>query len=208
LDFPWLGKCCVLFLLDLYIYFGFPLPRLKWSSLLKLVRLPLQEEDEDESPQVNTDETDEEVRYTCPAFDDDLDSEDDDFTIEEDDHLFMMMVHPVDPHYFVCASSTVSRHLAEVFAKNSKLKGFEDHAIELEREPSPGFHKVYLMTLTEQTEMDTFLEEALATGRIGQSKWSPSLLHQEERWEAPLHPGLPDAECHHQEESVSAPPHQ
>jgi hypothetical protein len=42
LDFPWLGKCGVLFLLDLYIYFGFPLARLKWSSLLELVRLPLQ----------------------------------------------------------------------------------------------------------------------------------------------------------------------
>jgi hypothetical protein len=42
LDSPWLGKCCVLFLLDLYIYFGFPLARLKWSSLPKLVRLPLQ----------------------------------------------------------------------------------------------------------------------------------------------------------------------
>jgi hypothetical protein len=38
-----------------------------------------------------------------------------------------------------------------------------DHAIELESEPSPGFHKVYPMTLTEQTEMDAFLEEALAT---------------------------------------------
>jgi hypothetical protein len=45
-----------------------------------------------------------------------------------------------------------------------------DHAIELEREPSPGFCKVYLMTLTEQMEMDAFLEEALATGRIRQSK--------------------------------------
>jgi hypothetical protein len=45
-----------------------------------------------------------------------------------------------------------------------------DHAIELEREPSPRFCKVYLMTLTEQTEMDDFLEEALATGRIRQSK--------------------------------------
>jgi hypothetical protein len=45
-----------------------------------------------------------------------------------------------------------------------------DHAIELEREPSPRFHKVYPMTLTEQTEMDAFLEEALATGRIRQSK--------------------------------------
>jgi hypothetical protein len=88
--------------------------------------------------------------------------------------------------------------LAEAFAKNSKLKGFEDivptsshtyanvfsetafdslpecrkwdHAIELEREPSPRFRKVYLMTLTEQMEMDAFLEEALATGRIRQSK--------------------------------------
>jgi hypothetical protein len=45
-----------------------------------------------------------------------------------------------------------------------------DHATELEREPSPGFRKVYPMTLTEQTEMDAFLEEALATGRIWQSK--------------------------------------
>jgi hypothetical protein len=43
LDFPWLGKCGVLFLLELYIYFGFPLARLKWSSLLKSVRLPFQE---------------------------------------------------------------------------------------------------------------------------------------------------------------------
>jgi hypothetical protein len=45
-----------------------------------------------------------------------------------------------------------------------------DHAIELECEPSPRFRKVYPMTLTEQTEMDAFLEEALATGRIRQSK--------------------------------------
>jgi hypothetical protein len=45
-----------------------------------------------------------------------------------------------------------------------------DHTIELEHEPSPGFRKVYPMTLTEQTEMDAFLEEALATGRIRQSK--------------------------------------
>jgi hypothetical protein len=92
----------------------------------------------------------------------------------------------------------VSGRLVEAFAKNSKPKGFEDivpttlheyadvfsettfdslpecrkwdHAIELEREPSPGFRKVYPMTLTEQMEMDAFLEEALATGRIRQSK--------------------------------------
>jgi hypothetical protein len=45
-----------------------------------------------------------------------------------------------------------------------------DHAIELEREPSPRFQKVYLMTLTEQTEMDAFLEKVLATRHIRQSK--------------------------------------
>jgi hypothetical protein len=45
-----------------------------------------------------------------------------------------------------------------------------DHTIELEHEPSSRFCKVYPMTLTEQTEMDTFLEEALATGHIRQSK--------------------------------------
>jgi hypothetical protein len=156
------------------------------------------EEDKDESPHMGTDETDEEAQDTGPALDDDLDSEVDDFIIEEDDRVFMAMVHPVDLHHFVHALSMVSGCLAEAFAKNSKPKGFEDivptslhtyadvfsetafdtlpecrkwdHAIELEREPSPGFRKVYPMTLTEQTEMDTFLEEALATGRIRQSK--------------------------------------
>jgi hypothetical protein len=150
---------------------------------------------------MNTDETNEGAQDTCLAFDDDLDSEVDNFTIGEDDHIFMTMVHLVDPHHFVCASSTVSGRLVEAFAKNSKPKGFEDivpttlhayanvfnettfdslpehhkwdHTIELEQEPSPGFQKVYPMTLTEQTEMDTFLEEALATGRIRQSKSPP-----------------------------------
>jgi hypothetical protein len=156
------------------------------------------EEDEDKSPHMNTDETDEEAQDTGLAFDDDLDSDVVDIIIEEDDHVFMTMVHPVDPHHFGRALSTVFGHLVEASAKNSKPKGFEDivptslhayadvfsetafdslperhkwdHAIELEREPSPGFHKVYPMTLTEQTEMDAFLEEALATGHIRQSK--------------------------------------
>jgi hypothetical protein len=156
------------------------------------------EEDKDESPHVNADETDEEAQDTCPALDDDLDSDVDDVTMEEGDCVFMTMVHLVDPQHFVRALSTVSRRLVEASAKNSKPKGFEDivpttlheyadvfsetafdslperrkwdHAIELERKPSPGFRKVYPMTLTEQMEMDTFLEEALATGRIRQSK--------------------------------------
>jgi hypothetical protein len=86
----------------------------------------LAEENEDESPRIDTDETDEEVQDTGPAFDDDLDSEVDDFTIEVDDCVFMVMVHPVDLHHFVHASSTVSGRLAEAFAKNPKPKGFED----------------------------------------------------------------------------------
>jgi hypothetical protein len=148
-----------------------------------------------------------EVQDTCPALDNNLDSDVDnnnldsdvdDITIEEGDCVFMIMVHPVDPQHFVRASSTVSGRLAKAFLKNSKLKDFHDivltslhayadvfsetafdslperckwdHAIELECEPSPGFHKVYLMTLMEQMEMDTFLKEALATGYIRQSK--------------------------------------
>jgi hypothetical protein len=156
------------------------------------------EEDEEESPHVDADETDEEAQDTGPALDDDLDSDVDDVIIKEDDRVFMTMVHPVDPQHFVRASSTVSGCLAEVSTKNLKLKDFQDiaptslhayadifsetafdslpecrkwdYAIELEREPSPGFRKVYPMTLTEKTEMDTFLEEALATGCIRQSK--------------------------------------
>jgi hypothetical protein len=50
---------------------------------------------------MDTDETDEEVQDTGPALDDDLDSEVDDFTIEEDDCVFMAMLHPVNPHHFV-----------------------------------------------------------------------------------------------------------
>jgi hypothetical protein len=80
------------------------------------------EKDKDESPHMDMDETDEEAQDTGPAFDDDLDSDVINFTIEEDDHVFMTMVHPVDPHHFVCASSTVSGHLAEASAKNSKPK--------------------------------------------------------------------------------------
>jgi hypothetical protein len=147
---------------------------------------------------VNANETEEEVQGECLAFDDDLDFNADNIEIEEGDCVFMAMVHLVDPQHFVHASSMVSGRLAEAIAKNSMPKRFHkivptalhshedvfsktafntlpqcqkwDHAIELEHEPSPSFQKVYLMTLTEQTEMDAFLEEALATGCIRQSK--------------------------------------
>jgi hypothetical protein len=155
-------------------------------------------DDQDEATHVNANETEEEVQGEGPAFDDDLELDADHIEMEEGDRVFMAMVHPVNPQHFVCASSTVSGRLAEASAKNSMPKGFHeivptalhsyedvfsemafdtlpqrrkwDHTIELEREPSPGFRKVYPMTLTEQTEMDAFLEEALATGCIRQSK--------------------------------------
>jgi hypothetical protein len=152
-------------------------------------------DDQDESTHKNTGETNEEVQGIGPAFDDDLDCDVDNIKIKEDDHVLMVIVHLVNPHYFICASSMVSIHLAKASsAKNSQPKGFNetmaialhgyanifskmafdaspqcwkcDHAIELDCKPSPGFRKVYLMTLTEQKEMDTFLEEVLSTGHI------------------------------------------
>jgi hypothetical protein len=155
-------------------------------------------DDQDEATCVNANETEEEAQGKCPAFDNDLEFDADHIKIEEGDCVFMVMVHLVDPQHFVCASSMVSGRLAEASAKNSMLKGFHeidptalhsyedvfsktafntlpqhqkwDHAIELEYEPSPGPQKVHPMMLTKQTEMDAFLEEALATGCMRQSK--------------------------------------
>jgi hypothetical protein len=149
-------------------------------------------DDQDKSPHVDMSETGEEVQDTSLAFDDNLNFDADNIEIKEGDHVFIAMVQPVYPQHFVCASGTVSGCLAEAFVKNFMPKEFHDivpivlpsyeymfsktafdtlpenqtwdHAIELEHEPSPGFRKVYPMTLTKQTEMDTFLEEALATG--------------------------------------------
>jgi hypothetical protein len=63
---------------------------------------------------------------------------------------------------------------ADVFSKTAfdtlpKCRKW-DHTIELECKPSPGFRNVYLMTLTEKTEMNAFLEKVLAAGHIRQSK--------------------------------------
>jgi hypothetical protein len=126
-------------------------------------------------------------------FDDGFDDE-----IEDGNRIFVAHIHGEDAEHFVRAASTVSQRLAEAFTKNSKATSFRDavssslhkfeyifsegafnhlpkrrkwdHAIELEREPSPGFRKVYPMSPEEQTELDAFLEEALATGCIRHSK--------------------------------------
>jgi hypothetical protein len=118
----------------------------------------IEEGDEDESPHMNMDETDEEVQDTCPAFDDDLDSEVDDFIVEEDDCVFMTMVHLVDPHHFVCASSTVSGCLAEAFAKNSKLKGFEDIVPTTLHEYADVFSETTFDSLPERRKWDHAIE--------------------------------------------------
>jgi hypothetical protein len=55
------------------------------------------------------------------AFDNNLDCDVNDIEIEEDDCIFMVMVHPVNPRHFICTLSMVSGHLA--VAKNSKPKG-------------------------------------------------------------------------------------
>jgi hypothetical protein len=81
-------------------------------------------DDQDESPHVNMSETKEEVQDKSLAFDNDLNFDADNVKIEEGDRIFMAMVHPVNPQHSVQASSTVSRHLAEAFAKTSKPKGF------------------------------------------------------------------------------------
>jgi hypothetical protein len=118
----------------------------------------VEEVDENESPHINMDEIDEGVQDTCLAFDNDLDSEVDNFTIEEDDHIFMTMVHPVDPHHFVHASSTVSRCLAEAFAKNSKPKGFEDIVPMTLHEYAGVFSKTAFNSLPEHRKWDHTIE--------------------------------------------------
>jgi hypothetical protein len=84
----------------------------------------VEEVDKDESPHMNTDETDEGAQDTCPAFDDDLDSEVDDFTIED--------IVPTTLHEY---ADDFSETAFDSLPERRKW----DHAIELEREPSPGF---------------------------------------------------------------------
>src|SRR3981189_2652813 len=145
--------------------------------------------DEDDYPSTGLGEPEEGVE----DFDDGFDDE-----IEDSDRIFVAHIHGEDAEHFVRAASTVSQRLAEAFTKNSKATSFRDavpsslhefedvfsegafdhlpkrrkwdHAIELKRELSPGFRMVYPMSPEEQRELDAFLEEALATGRIRHSK--------------------------------------
>jgi hypothetical protein len=141
--------------------------------------------DEDDHPSMGLGEPDGGVA----DFDDGFDEE-----IKDSDRIFVAHIHGEDAEHFIRAASTVLQRLAEAFTKNSKATSFRDavpsslhefedifsegtfdhlpkhqkwdHTIELEREPSAGFRKVYPMSPKEQRELDAFLEEALATGRI------------------------------------------
>jgi hypothetical protein len=64
------------------------------------------------------------VQDTGPAFDNDLDHNVDD--IENNDCIFIVMVHLVNPHHFICTSSIVCGYLAEAFSKNFKPKGLHE----------------------------------------------------------------------------------
>jgi hypothetical protein len=83
-------------------------------------------DDQDKSPHVNMSVTREEVQDESPAFDDDLNFDIDNIKIEESDHIFMAMVHTVNPQHFIHALSMVSGCLAEAFAKHLEPKEFHE----------------------------------------------------------------------------------
>jgi hypothetical protein len=80
------------------------------------------EEDEDESPHMDTDETDEEAQDIGPAFDDDLDSDVVDVIIEEDDRVFMTMVSQ-SSSFCPCFEHGV-RTFSRSIGQELKTKGF------------------------------------------------------------------------------------
>jgi hypothetical protein len=131
--------------------------------------------------------------------DDDEEEDLRDARIEAEDRIFVTTLYLDNPLEFICVTGTVLQRLAEAFTKNADEKSFRDvipeslhefgevfakesfdslperrkwdHVIELERKDELlTTRKVYPMSLEEQKELDTFLEEALSTGRIRPSK--------------------------------------
>jgi hypothetical protein len=76
-------------------------------------------DDQDESTHKNTGEAEEEAQDIDLVFDDNLDLDVDNIEIEKDDHIFMAILHLVNPYHFICTSSMMCRCLAEASAKNS-----------------------------------------------------------------------------------------
>jgi hypothetical protein len=116
--------------------------------------------------------------------------------IDQGDQIFAFKLLPPSPLEDICASSTMSTHLAEAFKANLEaiaplildyLKEFLDifskktcdtlpehkqwdHAIELVSRGKSTGCKIYPLAPSEQKELDTFLEENLETGRICPSR--------------------------------------
>ena len=109
--------------------------------------------------------------------------------IEVGDHIFAIMNN--DPELTICATATILQRLAEAHHKNSAppdvipnylrdlhkvfaKESFDvlpessqwDHTIELIPDAVMKTCKVYPMSVTEIKELDTFLHEHLASGRI------------------------------------------
>ena len=146
-------------------------------------------EDEDDetglSPEVSS-----ELPDLTPDSEDNCDDDDpNDFPLEEGDRILYTCFTPPEN---IRATETVSQRLAEAFAKNSVLPGptvlewarefldvfnkesFDnlpehrswDHAIELVPDSKPTNCKVCHISPLKQKELDAFIEEGLATGRI------------------------------------------
>ncbi|CAK5268475.1 unnamed protein product, partial [Mycena citricolor] len=141
------------------------------------------------------DHEDEEMPELLPDSDDydPEDVEEDDDSLEAGDRIFCTRFNPSEN---IRATSTVSQRLAEAFAKNSApprdsipewAREFEDvfskesfdnlperrpwdHAIELVPDAKPTNCKVYPISPLEQKQLDSFIEEGMATGRIRPSK--------------------------------------
>src|SRR3978361_1296839 len=122
--------------------------------------------------------------------------EDDGEKLEEGDRLFVVSIPCITE--YIRATGNVSQRLAEAFHKNSAVKDFRDtvpsylhdyedvfakssfdvlpdrkpwdHAVELIPDAKPANCKVYPLSPNEQKELDAFIQENLATGRIRPSK--------------------------------------
>jgi hypothetical protein len=71
------------------------------------------------------------------------------------------VVHPVNPHHFVRASSTVSGRLAEAFAKNSEPKGFEDIVLTSLHSYADVFSETAFDSLPERRKWDHTIVRAI-----------------------------------------------
>jgi hypothetical protein len=171
------------------------------------------------------------------AFDNDLDLEVDGIEIEEDDLVFMAMVHLVNPQYFIHTSSTVSGHLAEASAENSNAKGFHETVLMALHSYADVFSETAFDTFPQHQKWDHSRAGAQALPRLQKgptddsdraegdglilggstSNWlhqavqvairSPCLLHQEEGWQTMLHAGLLHPQHHHTQELLPPPSH-